>query len=45
MKRYFCEGKEITATEAAEIEKKNKEYFNSGDFNEMLKIKFVIVSE
>lgn len=43
MKRYFVNGKEITETEAKEIERKNNEYFESGDFNEMLKIKFITV--
>lgn len=43
MRRYFVEGKEITAEQAKEIEKKNNEYFNSGDMNELLKIKFVTV--
>ena len=43
MKRYFVDGQEITEAEAKEIEAKNNEYFASGDFNEMLKIKFIVV--
>jgi hypothetical protein len=43
MKRYFVDGKEITEAEAKEIERKNNEYLASGDFNEMLKIKFIVV--
>lgn len=43
MKKYFVEGREITETEAKEIEKNNDKYFNSGDMNDLLKIKFVVV--
>ena len=43
MKRYFVSGQEITEAEAREIESKNAEYLASGDFNEMLKIKFIVV--
>lgn len=43
MKRYFVSGKEITEAEAKEIERKNNEYLASGDMNEMLKIKFIVV--
>ncbi len=43
MKRYFVNDKEITETEARETERKNNEYLASGDFNEMLKIKFIVV--
>lgn len=43
MKRYFVEGKEITAEEAKEIKKKNAEYFNSGNMSDLLKIKFITV--
>ena len=45
MKRYFYGFKEITEAEAKEIERKNHEYLNSGDFNEMLKIRFVVIIE
>jgi hypothetical protein len=43
MKRYFTNGIEITEAEAKEIERKNNEYLASGDFNEMLKIKFIVI--
>lgn len=43
MKRYFINGTEITEAEAKEIERKNIEYLASNDFNEMLKIKFIVV--
>ena len=43
MKRYFVGYKEITEAEAKEIERKNLEYLDSGDMNEMLKIKFIVV--
>lgn len=43
MKRYFVDGKEITAEEAHEIKKKNDEYFNSGNMSDLLKIKFITV--
>jgi hypothetical protein len=43
MKRYFVDKKEITEAEANEIQKKNNEYLASGDFSEMLKIKFIVV--
>ena len=42
MKRYFVNGKEITKAEAEAIEKKNNEYFNSGDMMDMLKIQFIV---
>ena len=43
MKRYFVGYQEISEAEAKEIEKKNYEYLNSGDWNEMLKIRFIVV--
>lgn len=43
MKRYFVNGKEITEAEAREIERNNNEYLASGDMNEMLNIKFIVV--
>ena len=45
LKRYFVDGKEITEAEAKEIERKNHEYLDSGDLNEMLKIQFVVKIE
>ena len=42
MKRYFVNGKEITKAEEEAIEKKNNEYFNSGDMMDMLKIQFIV---
>jgi hypothetical protein len=43
VKRYFVNSKEITEEEAKEIERKNNEYLNSGDMNDMLKIQFIVV--
>jgi hypothetical protein len=43
MKRYFVNGKEITEAEAKEITENNNKYMASNDFNEMLKIKFIVV--
>ena len=42
MKRYFVDGIEITEEKAKEIEKNNREYLASGDFEQMLKIKFIV---
>lgn len=44
MKRYFVNGIEITEAEAKEIERKNSEYLNSGNFEDMFKIKFIVVT-
>lgn len=41
--KFFLNGKEISQQEAKEIEKKNKEYMNSGDFSLMLKCQFITV--
>ena len=43
MKRYFVDGKEITKAEAKEIQKNNDKYYNSGNMNDLLKIKFITV--
>lgn len=43
MKRYFVNGKEITKQEAELIEKNNNEYLNSGNMEDMLNIKFIVV--
>lgn len=43
MKRYFVNGKEITKQEADFIEKKNSEYLNNGNMEDMLNIKFIVV--
>lgn len=43
MKRYFVNGKEITKQEAELIEKKNNEYLNSCNMEDMLNIKFIVV--
>ena len=43
MKKYFVSGKEITEAEAREIERMNNEYLASGNMEDMLKIKFVVV--
>lgn len=42
MERYFVDGIEITEAEAKKIEKKNQECLASGDFEQMLKIKFIV---
>jgi len=43
MKRYFVNGKEITEATAKEIEKDNNKYMNSGNMEDLLKIKFIVV--
>lgn len=43
--RYFVNGQEVTQAEAQEIERLNCEYLNSGDFFDLLKIRFIVVSE
>lgn len=43
MKRYFVNGKEITKQEAELIERKNNEYLNNGNMEDMLNIKFIVV--
>jgi hypothetical protein len=43
MKKYYVSGKEITGAEAIEIERKNNEYLASGNMEDMLKIKFIVV--
>lgn len=41
--KFFLNGKEISRQEAKTIEKKNKEYMNSGNFSLMLKCQFITV--
>ena len=43
MKKYYVSGKEITEAEARKIERKNNEYLASGNMEDMLKIKFIVV--
>lgn len=43
MKKYYVSGKEITEAEARKIERKNNEYLASGNVEDMLKIKFIVV--
>lgn len=43
MKKYFVNGKGITKQESELIEKKNNEYLNSGNIEDMLNIKFIVV--
>ena len=43
MKRYFVNGSEITETQAQEIEKDNNKYLNSGNMEDLLKIKFIVI--
>lgn len=45
MKHYFLNGKEIPQAEAQEIQRLNREYMNSGDFSDLLKIRFIVVFE
>lgn len=42
MTRYYVSGIEITEAEAKEIDKRNHEYLASGDFEQMMKIKFIV---
>lgn len=42
MKRYFIGKKEISKSEAIKIETRNKEIMQSGDFNAMLEIQFIV---
>lgn len=41
MKRYFVYGKEISQQRAEEIQRKNSEYMNSMNFEQIAKCKFV----
>lgn len=43
MKKYFVNGKEISEKEAKLIEKRNKEYMESGDFSLMAECEFITV--
>lgn len=43
MKKYFVNGKQITESEAKAIEKRNKEYMNSGDFSLIAKCEFIVI--
>lgn len=43
MKRYFVNGKQITESEAKAIDKRNKEYLNSGDFSLIAKCEFIVI--
>lgn len=43
MKKYFVDGKEISEKEAKSIEKRNKEYMESGDFSLIAKCEFITV--
>lgn len=40
--RYYVDGKQITAEQAKEIEKRNNEYLNSGNMSDLMKIKFIV---
>lgn len=40
--RYFINGKEISEKEAKKIEKDNKKYMDSGDFELMMKCQFIV---
>lgn len=43
MKTYYVRGEQVTAQEAAEIEKRNNKYLASNDFSLWQKIEFVVV--
>lgn len=43
MKKYFVNGKEVSEKEAKLIEKRNKEYMESGDFSLIAKCEFITV--
>lgn len=43
MKKYFINGKQISEKEAKAIEKRNKEYMNSGDWNLIAKCEFIVI--
>lgn len=45
MKHYFIDRKEVTEEEAMRVEAQNMEYLNSGDFEDLLKCKFIAVCE
>lgn len=42
MKKYYVNGKPITASKAKTIIKNNKEYVQSGDFSLLAKCEFVV---
>ena len=39
--KYYVNGKEISKEEAEQIKAENDKYFNSGNMNDLLKIKFI----
>jgi hypothetical protein len=43
MKRFFVNGKQVTENEAKAIERRNKEYMNSGDWNLIAKCEFITI--
>ena len=43
MKKYFVNGKEVSEKEVKLIEKRNKEYMESGDFSLIAKCEFITV--
>lgn len=43
MKKYFVNGKEVSGKEVKLIEKRNKEYMESGDFSQIAKCEFITV--
>lgn len=45
MKQYFVGGREVTETDAKEIEAKNQEVLRSGSIEQLLKIQSVICKE
>lgn len=43
MKRFFVNGKQVTENEVKAIERRNKEYMNSGDWNLIAKCEFITI--
>lgn len=43
MKKYFVNGNEVSEKEVKLIEKRNKEYMESGDFSLIAKCEFITV--
>lgn len=43
MKKYFVNGKKVSEKEVKLIEKRNKEYMESGDFSLIAKCEFITV--
>ena len=42
MNKYYIDNKEVSKEEAERIERENNKYFNSGNMEDLLKIKFIV---